>query len=1070
MVESLPSFDSLDYLSRVGDLIESLLVEPERYAEALAVVAAGEIVARAEGNPELAEAWFALKRKLIDTGERGEWEVELPPLATAWRQHAVALGDGSEEDARAEAWEGLKDVLNLPDDALPFAEWMDSATVELEADEFLAAMENGDRDFNLSGDESGEGLDPNFGQPERVVDAEAFLAGIEGWVPPVEWPQTVVELQAIVELEAAQERAALAALAESAEDVPEAQKPPAPETPPAVPEAALPADTSPPEVEPESAVARPEEAAAAVPSVESVVPHRVTEEPPEYEIDDVPSDIVAAFTQEALEAFDQMESSMLRWEKASDSETEALREVYRLAHAIKGAANSVGWAAVGRVLHYLEDVLEDQVEGRIHGSEASAVSSLVLNTVDQLRTAVSSGAGARLSWTNEVGAQLVDDIVDWPHAATVASAKAAPVPASAKAEKVEERARKENEAEGEGAAPVASAPTIRVEVERLDGLMSLAGELLVNRHRLSRKLREVNTLRSDLGLAHEHFDRLLAEVGPRALARLEGAADDGAADGQFEVDAATLARALGEVAADARVLTGQIARHLGSFSEEAFQFTRLTQELQDEVTQARMVPLAQVWRRLERTVRNAAETEGKAIDYRAEGGDTRLDKLVLDHVFNSLLHLVRNAVAHGIESAEIRAAAGKPTAGRVTVRGRAEAGRILLEISDDGAGLNHPAILEAARHRGLVGADETVDDQACTALIFSPGLSTAKSADSVAGRGVGLDAVRAEITQLGGTVQVRSEPGVGTTFELSLPLSLAVDRIMLVQSGGQMLGLPLGLVEQVVDLAGAQWQEHDGEVRLVLADGVPIPGCHVAQVLGLKEEIATQAVIVRAGSIRWALAVDKTDEKLDVVVKSLGAILSRHPCFSGATLTGEGRVVFVVDVAKLVTLPLLPKSEVAASDPSAPSGADGAVKRNRALVVDDSPSLRMLTTRQLEGLGLEVVTAVDGQQALELLAGGNFDMVITDLEMPRMNGFELLTAMRADARWRGMPTVIVSTRESPAYRTKAAELGVLAYLIKPLSVGRLSAAVRRALLLSQGAESESVTNADCVPAQGPAEG
>lgn len=1001
MAESAVVFEARELVDRAGDLIAGMEAAPEQLSEVLALAEVAELSASTEGKMALAEAWSGLSRTLQAGGEIAE-------LGSAWRRHGVTLSEAEEgSELHEEAWWTLRELLDLP------AEWSlvgagcDNTRAETEAQTFLTALEQEEVDALRGAAEEGEarGAD-EFGQPEVAVDAEAFLASVEGWLPPVEWPETGVLTEGF-------DRTDEGEITVVAQDVIEA------------------------EVEESKSMIEPTEVLIAPPD-------------PLVE-DEVPDEVVQAFIEEAREGFGIMESAIIRWEKAPSEEAESLREVFRLAHGIKGAANSVGWLPVGRVLHHLENALEDQVEGRIEEADAKSLSSLVLEVVDLLRAAVDAGVGSESAWAAETGAILVDSVVAWRRAAVVVEGKEKPD---------REPKSKRVEPESPPSLEVKSATersTIRVEVGRLDGLMNLAGELVVNRHRLSEKLREVNALRSDLGLAHENFDRLLTEVGPRGAGRTtEGVAD--------EVDGATLARALGEVAADARVLTGQIAQRLGSFSEEAFQFTRLTEELQSEVTQARMVPLDQVGQRLERAVRDATGVSGKRVNYVIEGGETRLDKLVLDHVFNSLLHLVRNAVAHGIEGAADRLAAGKPEVGKITVRGQAESGQITLEVSDDGAGLNAAKVLEAARRRGLVRDEETLSDEAVADLIFSPGLSTAESADSVAGRGIGLDAVRAEVTQLEGTVTVRSVVGVGTTFVLSLPLSLAVDRVILVQCGGQLLAVPLGSVEQVIELGEGRWEEQMGQEWWVPAQGEAMKACRVGQRLGLSRAGETQAVIVRMGETRVALGIDGVDQKRDVVVKPLGAVLGRHPCFSGALLTAEGRVVFVIDVERLLNLPALHSRPRVAERSSNPRQSADQQPRHRVLVVDDSPSLRLLTTRQLEGMGCEVVTANDGLQALERLRGARFDLVISDLEMPRLDGFGLLREMRADGRWLETPSVVVTTRESAEYRATAAELGVFEYLIKPLTVTRLAAVVGRALSIGATDSGKTNANAGCFPA------
>ena len=998
MAEAVLNFDAIELIERAGKLLDEIRQSKEEFCEVQALAEAGEWSARAEGNAALAEIWSGLGRVLLRDGEVAD------SLVDAWRSHASKLNEKlANEEGRQAAWQALRGELDLPEELVLLDERSSELGATAKVQEFLAALETGKAgaESMAEAEEDERVADQStWGEPEEAVDADAFLASVEGWLPPAEWPETGVLMQP-----------------EELED----------------------------DFVIEEAVVAEAIEAEVLPVVEVI---EAPEEIPELIAEDeVPDEVVVAFKEEARESFEAMEGSILRWEKAPGVEFDSLRNVYRLAHGVKGAANSVGWSPLGRVLHHLEDVLEDQVEGRIDGSEAGSVSSLVLSVVDALRDAVERGVGSRTDWAVDAGAPLVDTVVAWRRAAVIKTAKenkpAEDVPREVVQPPVVSRP--------EEVSSVSGSSSIRVEVDRLDGLMNLAGELVVNRHRLSRKLREVNALRSDLGLAHEHFDKLLTEVGPRSANRADQ-------DGLDEVDGETLARALGEVASDARVLTGQIAQRLGSFSEEAFQFTRLTEELQNEVTQARMVPLDQVWRRLERAVRDATQMGGKDVEYVTEGGDTRLDKLVLDHVFNSLLHLVRNAVAHGIESTEVRLAAGKSTTGRMTVRGRTEGGRMVLEVSDDGSGLDREKILAAGRKRGLVQEDESLDDEAVADLIFSPGLSTAKSTDSVAGRGVGLDAVRTEVAQLGGSIKVQSDPGQGTTFTLSLPLSLAVDRMIVVRCGRQFLAIPSGVVDQVVELKGMVWEEREGREWVTSAQGESLLGCRIGRRLGCGAGRETQGVVVNIDDERVVLAVDEVEQKRDAVVKPLGAILGRHPCFTGAFLTGEGSVVFVVDCESLVAL--TPRADLDGHG-QGDAGSDGVGARHRVLVVDDSPSLRLLTSRYLEGIGCQVVTANDGQQALDRLSGGEFDLVITDLEMPRLNGFGLLREMREDARWVEMPVVVITTRESADYRAQAAELGAVDYLIKPLAVARLTAVVREILPVNTGGAVGTETDGDC---------
>ncbi len=754
----------------------------------------------------------------------------------------------------------------------------------------------------------------------------------------------------------------------------------------------------------------------------------------------VPAEIVAAFGEEAAQALLEMEQAVLAWEKAPTQSTSSLREIYRLAHSLKGAAQSVGLAQPARVLHRLEDGL-DRVLTRDAPGDAAGFTRLVLTVIDDLRFALGEP-----SWSEEAAAELIDRLDAF-------EAGSAPVPP------------RRDEAAAPAAGPsvdrsLRDHPTIRVDVSRLDGLMNLAGDLLVNRYRLNRKLQQVNVLRGGLEQTHDRFDRLVVDLAsrpPGPLSILSAALPHEGREIATPGDAATLARVLGETVGDMRELTSQIDRQLGSFSAEAYQFTTLTHQLQSEITRARLVPLAQLFPRLERAVHDAAAAEGKPVSLVTAGGDTPVDKFVLDRLFNPLLHVLRNAVVHGIESSDTRAAAGKPAVGTITVRGRGEAGRIELEITDDGAGLDRDAIMRAARERGWVNPEVELRPEEVVELIFHPGLSTVETTTPRAGRGVGLDAVREEITRLGGAIVVRSAPGAGTTFGLTLPLTLTVTRAMFVRCGDHLFAVPLSGVERVINVEPTALQPDpagDGEV-LALSGGGAAAVIRLGDRLALDAGAVRQAIVLRGGSLPTVLLVDRVEQKLDIVVKPLGAFLTRHPFFAGATLTGEGRVVFILDLLRLSGAGPTARRRTGgrAEGDSSPGGRAGS---KRVLVVDDSLSLRLLMNRHLQSLGCEVTMAADGSEALETLRAADFDLVISDLEMPHTNGFELLNEIRAHPVWSGRPAVIVTTRDTPAYRARAAAMGAADYLIKPITRDQLAGLVQRLLVPAMGTGPGSV--------------
>ncbi|MEY2877918.1 MAG: hypothetical protein RLZZ15_298 [Verrucomicrobiota bacterium] len=849
--------------------------------------------------------------------------------------------------------------------------------------------------------------------------------------------------------------------------------------------------------------------------------------------DEVPPEMIEIFNLEAAEGFVDMERSVLAWERAPATR-DHLHNVYRLAHSVKGAANAVGIRAVGRVLHGLEDLLEDRMEGRSALAPA-LVTQLVLSVVDQLRTALNAqtvitpawnaeadaliasiataraaapaavpvaevapvaaeisaatpvveiGAGAELApivepvataavapvveiapeIAPEIAAEIPAEVtadsaalvpaIVAPDAEILAAPVVAVAPAApARAATTTPFAELAKAKTDTRLAAVAAEPTlarehnsVRVDARELDGLMNLVGDLIVNRNRLNAKLAQVVNLRSELGRARERLLGVVGDFNSRnefTARRVTGptpAVKTGFSDNELDRydDFNILSRSLVEIAADAEQVIVQIDEQFGSFSEETVSFTAVTRRLQEEVARVRMVPVDLLYRRLQRSVRDAAHTEAKSVDYLAEGGDTRIDKLISDAIYTPLLHLVRNAVAHGIESPAARLAAGKPEAGRLSIRSRAEAGRVVLEVTDDGAGLDRARILAKARERGLVkpGAADP-DDAILTEFIFLPGFSTAAVTTDVAGRGLGLDVVRSELARLGGTVSVQTTAGRGATFLVTLPLTLAINQAMLVESAGRVYAVPFNFVERVLEAPAAAVSRTGGEEMLVLPGVAPLPLLRLDQRLGWPTRgSAAIAVVLRVGDQRRALLVDRIRSKLDIVVKPLGPILGRHPCFTGATLGADGGVVFILDVPALV-------SGFRATTAAAPIAAEVVATATRILVVDDSLSIRRIVANHLERAGYAVDTAVDGAEALERLRATSYAMVFSDLEMPRLNGFELTAEIRRQPALAGLPVVILTSRDAEKHRAHATAAGANDYLIKPAGREQIVELARR---------------------------
>jgi two-component system chemotaxis sensor kinase CheA len=596
-----------------------------------------------------------------------------------------------------------------------------------------------------------------------------------------------------------------------------------------------------------------------------------------------------------------------------------------------------------------------------------------------------------------------------PSAATPASTSAQPSPS--------------------GAAPPTSGSgadgrhTLRVDFNKLDTLLNLVGELVLARARLHGTIASVAVLGRELeGLVRR--------------ARLSR--------GRLDLE---------DVDRFQRILS-ELANDLGG---GAGALDHVSAELRQQVMKLRMLPIARVFTKYHRTVRELAHTLGKRARLEIVGGDTELDKVLIEQLDDPLLHLTRNAVDHGLEAPAARRAAGKPEEGVVTLAAAHRGNQIVVEVRDDGAGIDPARLREKAREKRLASDEElaAMDETAVLDLIFRPGFSTAARVTDVSGRGVGMDVVRDTIGRLSGTIELSSQPGVGTTFTLRLPLTLAIVQVLLVRVAGEDYALPLDVVTRTLAVASADVHRvYDREVIFVGDTQVPL--IFAAEALGLSGGAPLdlggasewQVVLVDAGGQSYALAVERLMGKREIVLKSLGALLEQVPCAAGATLIGE-RVAVILDVVQVVQR-ALSRAATRTSAPSAKPSAvatESAARRARILLAEDSDVVREQLKRVLEAHGYDVVAARDGAEALELATRDplGFDLVSTDVMMPNLDGYELTRALRAQPRHRDVPMIMVTSRGEHLDRVRGFDAGVDEYMTKPLDSGELVRAVEKHL-------------------------
>jgi chemosensory pili system protein ChpA (sensor histidine kinase/response regulator) len=724
---------------------------------------------------------------------------------------------------------------------------------------------------------------------------------------------------------------------------------------------------------------------------------------------------------------------------------ELLQEIRRSAHTLKGSAAMVGLRTITQLAHRMEDLL-DLLYAAVRPVTFNEI-QLLFTTTDILQD-LASGKPPPQSQLAEVYDRFTELLGD----------KAVDTPAGAQAIHSAERdAATTDTVDNDLATSHKVSRFVRIPIERLDELVKLVSEVAIARaafeQRMTDFLRQVNELQLSTERLRRASYKLETQYEARTLAG-RPVADDGPInrllssfrshgfdDLEFDryTDFHLLTRELAETTSDIQTVNSELHHLFSDFESHLARQARQASEIEDKLMRLRMVPLSTLASRLHRTVRSVAKQQNKQIELVLEGETTELDKTVLEEMADPLLHLLRNAVDHGIEAPELRQAKGKPVKGVIRFSACHEGNQVILQISDDGAGIDLQLIRDLAISRGLVEATNAagLSKEALYDLLYLPGFSTTRVVSEISGRGVGLDVVKSQVQKLKGTIALNSEPGQGTTFTIRLPLTLAITRALLVRAHQQTFALPLDSVRQILRLENNEL-ERIGHEPVLRVTGEVYPVLFLGQVLGLREPAESAdrfpALILNTGDRQVALIVDRLLGGKKIVVKNLGNHLRRVRGILGATLMGDGSVVLIVNPSDLGCTTTDVKSPTRLPNQSrTQSVAQVSDESLTVLVVDDSPSVRRVISNLLKSVGWQAITAKDGLEALQLLHRSPKppDLVLLDIEMPRMDGYELLASLRGQDAYQSLPVVMITSRAGEKHRRKALDLGASAYLVKP---------------------------------------
>ena len=602
----------------------------------------------------------------------------------------------------------------------------------------------------------------------------------------------------------------------------------------------------------------------------------------------------------------------------------------------------------------------------------------------------------------------------------------------------------------EPVAPVERQEMARVDADLLDKLLNISGEASISRSRLEQQLGSIDFNLGELSRTvirlKDQLRSLEIETEAQILHRHE---DEGGHRSEFdplELDRYSsiqqFSRALAETANDVASIQ-QLLENLAKDAQNLLQQqARTITELQNGLMRTRMVPFQRHVQRLARIVRQAASDTGKRAELVVEGASGELDRQVLERMLPPFEHMLRNAVVHGIEMPDERTRRGKPPAGRILLELHREGAEVMVRLTDDGAGMNLEAIRAKGRALGLVPAGRALSDEDAMQLILEPGFSTAGALTQQAGRGVGMDVVATEIKRLGGALHMETKAGEGSVFTIRLPFTLAISHALVVRTGEEFYALPLPTVEGVLRLTKAEVTAHLGrDAAMFDYGGQKYRFQHLAMFVGLEpsslpeQDVTIPVVLVRAGEHSTGLIADELVGSREIVVKSVGPQISGIRGISGATILGDGRIVIILDIGALVRAEWRGRAQL----PTVQREKED--RRTFALVVDDSITVRRVTQRLLERNGMRVLTARDGLDAVAMLQENVPDVILLDIEMPRMDGYEVAAHVRNDARLKDVPIIMITSRVGEKHRARAIELGVDDYLGKPYQEAELLDAI-----------------------------
>ncbi|MGD8793089.1 MAG: hybrid sensor histidine kinase/response regulator [Anaerolineae bacterium] len=735
--------------------------------------------------------------------------------------------------------------------------------------------------------------------------------------------------------------------------------------------------------------------------------------------------LISSFRAELVEHVQTMTDGLLAIEQGrlpDEERQDTLETIFRAAHSLKGAARAVNVTVVEQLAHSLENILDAMQQGSIRLTpELFTACYRALDAIGTVQKAYEAG-----ETTPPLDALIsladLDAFRKRPQPAMQAAPEAGSgLTTTSAGQPVEDK----DQSRGVQDRSASAEETIRVNVSKLDTLMAQLSELLVTKMRAEQRLEQLHHLQQFVSDWQREW---LSVRGLYTRLSHQKSKDNG-----FGKEISHLLHYLDTSQGrldETNTLADKLIRQ---YTDDTLQMALAIDEIEDEIKRIRMLPLSTITGPFGRMVRDLAQEAGKEAVLNTKGLETELDKQVLEQIKDPLIHMLRNAIDHGIELPDAREAAGKMRSGTITLGASQEGQNVIIYVADDGAGLDTNALRQALSRQGLADA-HALRKEELQELIFTARVSTSPIITDISGRGIGLTVVRRNVEALHGRVEVDSTSGQGATFTLNIPLTLTSARGLLVRVSDQTFVLPMSAIEHIQSVSPQDLLSVEGN-EAIRYDGQPVTLVRLDDILDLPRSprpahAEDTPVVIISADRRLALAVDELSGEQEVVIKSLGKQLVRVAGLAGATVLGSGQVALILNTADLVKRAIQTGHRPIFEPVSESALASEQVKK-QILVVDDSITTRTLEKNILEAAGYRVQLATDGQEALAAIAtGGIPDLIVTDILMPRMTGFELTERIKSDERTADVPIILVSSLDSPADKTRGIEVGADAYIVK----------------------------------------